>query len=299
MGTIFAYARLFRIEHALMLAVAVVLGELLASSALVASIPPWAWSSPPPLLPALPLLLCSLAVPIFIEMGSFALNDYLDVKTDKANKRKDRPIVSGEIAPSHALAAAALCYAIGIAAAFPLPTLALYITLAFAAASILYNYKLKDLPLLGNAYIAASMAIPFIFGNFIITGMLFPQIAAITLVAFISGLGREILKSAEDVEGDKKHRGSNTLPAVIGIENSACIASALYLILVPLSFLPFAWGLRANILSLGLVAITALSFLAMGASAARDSGKGNLTALRKASLASLAVGLLGYAASMI
>ena len=93
MGSLSAYTRLFRIEHALLLAVAVLLGELLSGA-----------------LPVLPLLLCSLAVPVFIEMGSFALNDYFDVKADKANKRNDRPIASGEISPRAAIAAAAACY---------------------------------------------------------------------------------------------------------------------------------------------------------------------------------------------
>ena len=282
MGIFSAYARLFRIEHAIMLAAAVLIGELVSGG-----------------LPSFQILVFSLAVPIFIEMGSFVLNDCLDVEADNANKRRDRPIANKEIEKGHALAAAAICYIIGVAAAFPLPSLAFYIALAFAAASILYDYKLKDLPLVGNAYIAASMAIPFIFGNLVVSNALLPQILAITLVAFIAGLGREIIKSAEDVEGDKKHRGSKTLPAVIGVENSLLFASALYILLVPLSFLPFAWGLRENVLSLGLVAITALSFLFMAVSAARNHKKEELESLRKASLASLAIGLLGYAASMI
>ena len=284
MGTLSAYARLFRIEHALLLAVAVLLGELLSGA-----------------LPVLPLLLCSLSVPVFIEMGSFALNDYFDVKTDKANKRHDRPIASGEIAPQAALIAALLCYVVGIAAALPLPPLALYITLIFAALSIAYNFKLKELPLVGNKYIAASMAIPFLFGNLVVAPIIYPWILAIALVAFVAGLGREIIKSAEDMEGDVKHRGARTLPVVIGKKNALLLSAALYAALVPLSLLPFAIGLRANILSLGLVLLTAFSFAAMAAMAARASDKDQaiLIALRKASLLALGVGLVGYMASLL
>jgi len=283
-GTLSAYARLFRIEHALLLAVAVLLGELLSGA-----------------LPVLPLLLCSLSVPVFIEMGSFALNDYFDVKTDKANKRHDRPIASGEIAPQAALIAALLCYVVGIAAALPLPPLALYITLIFAALSIAYNFKLKELPLVGNKYIAASMAIPFLFGNLVVAPIIYPWILAIALVAFVAGLGREIIKSAEDMEGDVKHRGARTLPVVIGKKNALLLSAALYAALVPLSLLPFAIGLRANILSLGLVLLTAFSFAAMAAMAARASDKDQATliSLRKTSLLALGVGLLGYAASLL
>jgi geranylgeranylglycerol-phosphate geranylgeranyltransferase len=277
-----SYRRLFRIEHALLLAVAVLLGELLSGA-----------------LPALPILFFSLAVPIFIEMGSFALNDYFDVKADKANKRHDRPIASGEISPKNALVAALLCYIIGVAAALPLPSLAFHIALLFAALSLAYNSKLKELPLVGNAYIAASMAIPFIFGNLVVSGTLEPHIAAISLVAFIAGLGREIIKSAEDVEGDVKHRNARTLPAIIGVKRSAYVAAVCYLLLVPISFLPFAYSLRANILSLGLVAVTALSFAFMAQKAAADQSKESLISLRKASLLALAVGLAGYAASLL
>ena len=284
MGSFSAYTRLFRIEHALMLAVAVLIGELLSGA-----------------LPALPLLLCSLAVPVFIEMGSFALNDYFDVKTDKANKRNDRPIASGEISPRAAAAAAAACYIIGIAAALPLPPLALYITLLFAALSIAYNFRLKELPLVGNIYIAASMAIPFLFGNLVVAPSLFTRIWAIALVAFVAGLGREIIKSAEDMEGDVKHRNARTLPVVIGRKNALLFAALLYAALIPLSLAPFALGLRANILSLALVLLTAFSFAAMAIMAVRASEKDNATlvSLRKASLLALGVGLAGYAASLL
>ena len=284
MEAISAYLRLFRIEHALLLAVAVLIGELLSGA-----------------LPALPLLLCSLAVPVFIEMGSFALNDYFDVKTDKANKRHDRPIAAGEISPSRALLAAAACYIIGIAAALPLPAAALYITLLFAFLSIAYNFKLKELPLVGNIYIAASMAIPFLFGSLVVAPEIYARIWAIALVAFVAGLGREIIKSAEDMEGDVLHRNARTLPVVIGRKNSLLLSALLYAVLVPLSLTPFALGLRANILSLGLVLLTALTFAAMAYIAARASEKDSATliALRKTSLLALGVGLLGYAASLL
>ncbi|MFA6328985.1 MAG: UbiA family prenyltransferase [Candidatus Micrarchaeia archaeon] len=284
METFPAYVRLFRIEHALLLAVAVALGELLSGP-----------------LPALPLLVCSLAVPVFIEMGSFALNDYFDVKTDKANKRTDRPIASGEISPRAALAASAACYLVGIAASLPLPFAAICITLLFAFLSIAYNFRLKELLLVGNIYIAASMAIPFLFGNLVVAPALLPQILAITLVAIVAGLGREIIKSAEDMEGDVLHRNARTLPVVIGKKNALMLAALLYALLVPLSLSPFALGLGANILSLGLVLLTAFSFAAMAAIAARASENDGaaLVSLRKSSLLSLALGLAGYAASLL
>lgn len=287
MGSLSPYVRLFRIEHALLLCVAVLLAILISSKSLVLPLPP------------LPIIALALAVPLFIEMASFALNDYSDVATDRANGRNDRPIASGEISPKTALAASAVFYALGIAAAVPLAPAALAIAVVFAAISIAYDWKLKDFPLLGNACIAASMAIPFLFGNLVLSGILLPSLASIAAVAFVSGLGREIIKSAEDVEGDVLHRKSRTLPALIGKKNSALAAAALYLLLVPLSFLPFAQGLRANTLATGMVALTALAFAFLAFSVAKDQAKGNLEAARKSSLLALGVGLLGYAATLL
>ncbi len=69
--------------------------------------------------------------------------------------------------------------------------------------------------------------------------------------------------------------------------------------LVPLSFLPYYFGLPMNTLSLGLVALTALSFAGMAAKASREPTGQTFEVIRKTSLFALANGLLGYAASLI
>lgn len=287
MASLSAYVRLFRIEHAILLSAAVLIAIIFAAS--FASVP----------LPSAHIILLALLVPFFIEMGSFALNDYFDVEADRANKRKDRPIASEEITKGAALGLSGAAYVLGIMCAVPLPPSALYITVVFAILSLLYNWKLKLLPLLGNIYIAASMAIPFLFGNFVVSDALSLPLLAISLVAFVAGLGREIVKSAEDVEGDVRHRGARTLPALVGKKASCYFAALLYALLVPLAFLPFLFGLKTNILAVGLVALTAIAFAAMAYFAASDQKKESLEACRKASLLALGAGLLGYAASLI
>ena len=282
-----AYLRLFRIEHAVLLAAAVLLSELLSSNAAGSA------------MPAVPVLLISLAVPFLIEMGSFALNDYMDEKTDRTNRRLDRPIATGDIDSTDALAASAACYIAGVFIAVGLPLSAFAVAALFALLSVAYNWKLKDLPLLGNFYIACTMAIPFLFGNLIATGSPYLPVWLIALVALVAGLGRELVKSAEDVEGDVKHRKARTLPAIVGKKKSAYVAAILYVALVPLSFLPFACGLKANLPSLCLVAITSLAFAFMAYSVANDQKKENLEAARKTSLLALGIGLAGYAASLI
>ncbi|MCX8197579.1 MAG: UbiA family prenyltransferase [Candidatus Micrarchaeota archaeon] len=277
-----AYARLFRIEHAFMLSFAVLLAFFARGA-----FPQWQ------------ILLAALAAPFFIEMGSFALNDYFDVETDLANRRKDRPIASGEIRKENALFASAICYAAGIFCLLLLPIQASAIGMAFTALSVAYNAKLKDLPVAGNAYIAASMAVPFVFGDLVVSSQPSESMLAIASVAFFAGFGREIAKSIEDAEGDAAFRKSKTLPVVLGKAASAKLAAGSYAAAVLLSPLPFALGLKANTLSLGMVAIAAISFAYLAKSLLEKLDKESLESSRKASLLSLAIGLAGYAASVI
>ena len=282
-----AYKRLFRIEHAAMLSFAVLLAEVLSQNHFGIDF-----------ILTLPVLV-SLTVPFFIEMASFSLNDWFDVKTDKENKRTDRPLVSGEIHPEAALAYSAIFYLLAMLFAYALPSNAFMVAVIFAALSIAYDWKLKDWPLVGNLFIGLSMAIPFLFGNMVVQKILLPEVIAIAAVAAVAGLGREIIKSSEDVEGDIKARRAKTLPAVIGKKNSCYFAALVYIVAAVLSVLPFLYGLKANILAVGLVLLTAFAFAAMALSVVRDQSKGNLEAARKASLLALGVGLLGYAATLL
>ena len=82
------FIKLTRFEHAIMLAIAVWIGITAANGTF----------------PQINLLiLISLLVTMFSEMGSFAFNDYLDIETDKLNNKTDRPLVNGTISPKVAL----------------------------------------------------------------------------------------------------------------------------------------------------------------------------------------------------
>ncbi|EQD78308.1 UbiA prenyltransferase [mine drainage metagenome] len=71
MNKLVAVLKLTRIEHSVMLVIAVLAGELIVARHL----------------PGAYVLLLSLIVPIFVSMGSFAINDYFDVEVDTLNKK--------------------------------------------------------------------------------------------------------------------------------------------------------------------------------------------------------------------
>ncbi len=223
MGRISALLRLTRIEHSAMLVVAVIAAELLSGG-----------------LPGTYILLLSVITPIFISMASFAINDYFDIEVDRLNS-KSRPLVTGELKPRDAVYASAACFAIGIAAAALINTAALAITVVFAGLAFLYSYKLKEIFLLGNVYIALSMVIPFIFGNYVVSNSIAWSVLLISLMVFLSGLAREVHGTIRDYGGDTKARKVRTLPRVMGMQGAAAAALALYVAAIAISAYLFAY----------------------------------------------------------
>jgi len=275
--------QLTRFEHALMLALAVLIGETIVLGMV------------PPINAVLAL---SLLVPIFSEMGSFALNDYLDIETDRLNRKMDRPLVRGTISKGFALWFSIACLAASVIFAFFININAFMIALVFGALAVAYNWKLKDLPIVGNVYIAFTMAIPFIFGDFVYADSLLPVALTLACLGFVAGLAREIIKSVQDMEGDLKARHSKTIPIVIGEGPSLVIASVLYLLFIPLSALPFLMGLPQKMPALMLVAIADALILGI---VYRIFSQGAYACgfARKASLIAFFIGLIGLLVAVI
>ena len=219
--------KLTRFEHSILLIIAVIGAEILSGG-----------------LPSVQVAILSIITPIFLSMSAFAINDYFDVNVDKANRKK-RPLVTGELRPSDALAIALVSMVIGIAGGLLLNAYCFIIAVIFGVLSILYSYRLKDVPLIGNSYVAFSMAIPFVFGNYVMTYRLLNSVVLIFFLIFISGLGREIFGTIRDFDGDKKRRAL-TVPMLIGKRKSAYLGLLFYLAAVEISIylflhvLPFA-----------------------------------------------------------
>lgn len=276
MGFLREWFKLTRFEHAVMLAFAVLIAETVALGALP--------------LPTTVIAL-SLLVPVFSEMGSFALNDYMDVETDKLNK-KDRPLVKGTIKPKTALAFSIIALAVSTVLAYFVGFTGFVIALAFNLVAVLYNWKLKDLPLAGNAYIALTMAVPFVFGNFAVSRALSPAVVALAILGFVAGLAREIVKSAQDMEGDVKARGSRTLPVIVGRKMALAIAIGLYLSFIPITAVPFGLGLKAGPVPLVFIGAADALILAICYLVARRPDKSYGFA-RNASLVAFGLGMAG------
>ncbi len=217
-----AILKLTRIEHSIMLIIAVLASELISNRTL----PPYF------------ILVMSFITPIFISMGSFAINDYFDIDVDRLNKKIDRPLVNKSISPKSAFRIAIASFFIGVFASLFISSGAFAIALIFAILAFLYSYKLKETLLIGNIYIGLSMMIPFIYGSYVASYTISYTVIIISITVFASGLAREIHGTIRDYRGDRK-RGVKSLVKYIGVYYSAIISAFLYFIAIILSIYLF------------------------------------------------------------
>ncbi|MCX9010151.1 MAG: geranylgeranylglycerol-phosphate geranylgeranyltransferase [Candidatus Methanoperedens sp.] len=183
-------------------------------------------------------------VTVFLITGAGnAVNDYFDAAIDTIN-RPERPIPSGRIKRETAFRASIALFAAGIIVAyFTGKTLIPFFIAVFNSLLLFfYAFSLKRKVFIGNLTIAYLTGSTFLYG-----GAAYGQDGVrITLVLFflsiLAALAREIVKTVEDMEGDRKE-GAVTLPIRIGERPAAYIASAVGVLAVVLSPLPYAMGL--------------------------------------------------------
>ncbi len=200
-----ARLRLLRPGNAIMAAVAVAIGYLIAASQGTDLDGQDIWLGLGWLIPALAAALVTAA-------GNVA-NDVLDADIDRT-AHPERAIPSGLVSIAGATMLAVFLLASGLLAAWwsggwPL--------LAFAAvnAAVLWAYevRLKRLPLVGNIVVGALVASTLAFGavaaGTLPDGVLWVMMATMAL----SNLAREVLKDIEDMDADA---GRRTWPMVVG-----------------------------------------------------------------------------------
>ncbi|HLC48030.1 MAG TPA: geranylgeranylglycerol-phosphate geranylgeranyltransferase [Candidatus Norongarragalinales archaeon] len=225
-GTLSDWLKLSRIEHAFMVAVAIIISEALAAKYSGLPFSPFSMGAIYPVLG-----------PFLITAAAFMLNDYFGFETDKSNKRQDRPLVAKKIERKDALRASVFLYALGLLLAFYVNIYCFTIALFFVFLSAIYDSFLKMKPLLGNAYIASSMAISFIYGNFAVSNDLQDITLLFAAISFLAGMGRELIITLRDVKGDRKI-GARTLPMILGKRYTLQLSSVFFIAAIILSWVP-------------------------------------------------------------
>jgi geranylgeranylglycerol-phosphate geranylgeranyltransferase len=190
----------------------------------------------------IPAVLLLFVVVSLITAAGNVINDYFDVEIDRVN-RPDRPIPSGQVSLPAARTFAVTLFLVGIFVCLFTNELCIAIAVSNILLLIGYAAWLKRMPLLGNiavSYLAASM---FLFGG-ALSGMssLF-YVMPFTVMTFFAMLARELIKDAEDVEGDKAS-GAVTLPIRYGIRVTVLLALVCAVLAACASLIPYPlWGI--------------------------------------------------------
>ena len=201
--------------------------------------------------PAFVLLVISL---VFIVAGGYVINDYFDVETDKINK-PNKLIVGNIFTDKEIKLFYKLLTFIGISAGLASSIIlmgAKFVTL-FAIlvllACLLYSYSslYKKKILIGNLIVSASVAfavfLPWLFevfhlsNNVLIFSVcketmmnILPFVLIYTAFAFLTTLIREVVKDAEDYNGDSVTH-CRTIPVVCGMMKTKIIVGVLSFVL--------------------------------------------------------------------
>jgi geranylgeranylglycerol-phosphate geranylgeranyltransferase len=275
-----------RLEHGVMIAIAILIGSLIASKNF----------------PSIDKFIFTFFTALFLEASTFALNDYYDFDIDKKNKRDDRPLVRGDLSKNAALYLFFILFPLGIISSYFVNLTCFIIAIITAIFAIFYDMSLKKIKLLGNFFIAYVMAIPFVFGAASILSdsnislNLSPVVLIVALIAFLAGVGREIMKDVMDFKGDKEE-GVKSFPKYIGVKKSNIIAASFYFIAILFSFIPFLFEIYAfyylNYLYLGIVLITDF-MLSLTVFKLLFDENINLKYYRKFTLIALFIGLIAF-----
>jgi len=267
--------RMMRLPNCVMIGFAVIVGEALASQAVTAR-----------------AAFYGFMTGFLLLAASMILNDYFDREIDKINEPK-RPLPAGIVKPAEAISFAIIVVSMGMFFAANLGAWALLIAVASIVIMILYNARVKKLGLAGNALVSINVAIPFIFGGFAVGSPTW-SLGIFTLLAFLSSLGREILKGIVDVAGDSA-RGVKTVAATKGNMSAAKQGAALFLGAVVLSVLPLALGLVSKPLYyIPVVVICDVGFLLTAYSIKTDPSPRNAKRSKNFVLVWMTFGLLAF-----
>ena len=177
---------------------------------------------------------------ICISSGGFAFNDYVDQESD-AIVKKNRPIPSKNLKPWHALLAAVILFAIGIAASVTINWICVGIALMDTVLLVAYSkYIKKHVGFLGSFLMGFLIGSSFVYGE----AALYGTISIISLsLSFMSmgSIGGNVLRDVLSLEGDLK-AGYATLAAKRGSSFAAKVGGAFFLFNVAGSPIPYLVG---------------------------------------------------------
>jgi geranylgeranylglycerol-phosphate geranylgeranyltransferase len=188
---------------------------------------------------AAPIIFLLIAIVTLITAAGNVINDYFDTGIDAIN-RPERPIPSGIVSPVSARLFAAILFLAGLFLCIFTNPVCFLIAIINSVLLIWYAAKLKSTPFIGNIAISYLSACIFLFGGaYAGIGGLINNLP-LALITFLAMVARELLKDAEDMEGDSAG-GARTLPMQIGIKKTSLVALVFTILATGASLIPVLW----------------------------------------------------------
>lgn len=172
----------------------------------------------------------------FISMAANAWNDYLDIEIDRINQ-PSRPLPSGRVRPQSALTFSIVLTVLALGITLFINQLAFTIAVVSAILLYLYSWKLKSTVLFGNFTVATISAMSAIFGG-VAAGNVRPSLWLAAII-FTAIMGREILKTLADYEGDLRQH-CRTISTAWGRRPARIFFYCLGALTIVVMFLPYA-----------------------------------------------------------
>ena len=237
---LFGLLAMMRLPNCLMIGFAVIVGEFISSAVVPAR-----------------AAFYGFMAGFLLLAASMVLNDYFDREIDAINE-PNRPLPSGIVKTPQALSLALILGSLGMLSAASTGPTTLIVAIFSLLIMIAYNARIKKTGLLGNVFVSMNVAIPFIYGGFAVAKPTW-ALAIFALLAFLSSVGREIVKGIADVPGDTS-RGVRSVAAIKGNSVAAKYGAVFFLLAVALSAVPPLLGL-VTYFYIPLVAVCDIGFL--------------------------------------
>jgi geranylgeranylglycerol-phosphate geranylgeranyltransferase len=187
---------------------------------------------------------------------------------------------------------AAIALVAGLSLALTLRILNFLIALVAVILMLYYNKFGKKTGLPGNAVVSVNLAVPFIFGGAI--GGVNATLCVFAVLAFLAGMGREVIKGMADVAGDSK-RGVRTLAVAKGLSVASKTGASFFVVAVLLSTIPVALRM-VSWLYVPIVLVCDIGFLYSAYSILTDPSPRNAVTSKNQALLWMLLGLIAFIA---
>lgn len=218
-----ALAKISRIEHGVMVSIGILAG-VIASTSLI-KVLNYSYK-----------IILGCLTGILVEVTLFVFNDIFNIEEDRINS-PNRPLVKGEVTIKGATVFGIITLLGGLILAAIVSFKSLILILIIIILGMIYNISLKKRGLLGNLIVAFNTAMPFLYGALIVDALDKVTIWLFYLMAFLSTLGREVIKGIKDLEGDRKV-GIETIAVKYGVNKAAKLAALFMVSAVLISLIP-------------------------------------------------------------